>query len=122
MLELPEEDQVIRSIADKLEKSYAAVRLVSILPDYGASLIAHASGNTYDEEPEDAHITAAQLCETARHYAYSYFGEDWAGIMKMWGVRTSEDIGVIVYELVRAGYIMISDSDSPEDFHGLRLF
>lgn len=122
MLELPEEDQVIRSIANKLAKPYAAVRLISLLPDYGASLIAQASGATFNAEPEDAHITAAQLCETARHYACTYFGEDWQDVLKMWGVHTSEDIGLIVYELVRAGYIMVSDSDRPEDFHGLELF
>ena len=40
-------------------------------------------------------------------------------VFKMWGVRTTDDLGEIVFKLIAVQRLSKSDRDDPEDFHDL---
>jgi len=40
-------------------------------------------------------------------------------VFKQWGVRTTDDVGRMVFNLIRVGRLSKSDRDTPEDFHDL---
>jgi uncharacterized repeat protein (TIGR04138 family) len=117
-----QEDGVLRSIADKHHKLYAAVKLIACTSDYCEARRTLETDDASDPLPEVMHVDAVDFCQAVEDYEFDLFGKDAADILAQWGICSSEDVGVIVYELVRVGYIMVSDSDRPEDFHGLPLF
>jgi len=64
------------------------------------------------------HITGQVLLEGIKEYAISKFGYLGQCVFEQWGVRTSEDIGVIVFSLARHSLLGKSENDSPDDFVG----
>lgn len=68
---------------------------------------------------EQRHITGGQLVEGVRSLAIQEFGMMAATVFRLWGVRTTEDIGLIVFSLVDAGLMSKTPEDSMEDFRGL---
>ncbi|MEM9701117.1 MAG: Minf_1886 family protein [Planctomycetota bacterium] len=65
------------------------------------------------------HITAAELCEGFRKLAVAQFGGLARTVLRQWRVRSTEDVGRIVFELVERGELCKCDGDRPEDFAGL---
>ncbi|QDT15609.1 Minf_1886 family protein [Alienimonas californiensis] len=65
------------------------------------------------------HITAAELCVGFRELAAAQFGGMARTVLRQWGVRNTEDVGRIVFELVERGELCKCDGDRPEDFAGL---
>ena len=68
------------------------------------------------------HITAAELCEGFRELAAAQFGGLARTVLRQWGLRSTEDVGRIVFELVERGELCKCDGDRPEDFAGLYDF
>jgi uncharacterized repeat protein (TIGR04138 family) len=67
------------------------------------------------------HISAHALCRGFRDLIVNHFRDpaDAAMILSAWGLRRSEDLGRIVFDMARAGLLRTSDRDSPADFEGL---
>ncbi len=40
-------------------------------------------------------------------------------VFKQWGVRTTDDVGTMVFNLIKVQRLSKSDRDAPEDFHDL---
>ena len=51
-----------------------------------------------------------------RDFALREFGSMAMTVLARWGIRTGEDIGAMVFQLIDAGAFGKSDEDSPEDF------
>jgi len=66
-------------------------------------------------------ISAAEICVGVRVYARKYFNDDDEAreLLSEWGIRRSEDVGAIVFGLVRERLLVPSARDRPEDFRGL---
>jgi len=62
------------------------------------------------------HVTGRELCETVRRLALRQFGLLSATVLGHWGVRSTSDIGEIVYNLIAAGDLEKTPSDSRSDF------
>ncbi|MFI5460108.1 MAG: Minf_1886 family protein [Isosphaerales bacterium] len=62
------------------------------------------------------HVTGRELCETVRRLALRQFGLLAATVLGHWGVRSTSDIGEIVYNLIAAGDLEKTPSDSRSDF------
>jgi uncharacterized repeat protein (TIGR04138 family) len=62
------------------------------------------------------HVTGRELCEMIRQLALSQFGSLAATVFEHWGVRSTSDIGEIVYNLIAAGDLEKTPSDSRSDF------
>lgn len=75
--------------------------------------------NKEQAEPSP-HVRADALCEMVRRLAVGYFGSEEArAVFCDWNIRTSDDVGRIVWAMVRGGVMLAHPGDAPEQFHGL---
>jgi uncharacterized repeat protein (TIGR04138 family) len=67
---------------------------------------------------EAGHVTGQQLLEAVRQVALKQFGPMAPTVFEYWGLRSGEDFGHMVFQLVDSGVFGKTDSDSIEDFRG----
>lgn len=77
---------------------------------------------TADSEPEDAHVTGPELLEGIRALGIMQFGLMTSTVFRHWGVRTTDDFGRIVFELIETGKMKKTDRDQLSDFVGVYDF
>lgn len=65
------------------------------------------------------HVTGQELLEGIRDLAQRQFGGLARLVFHTWGIRTTDDFGNIVFNLVHAGLMGKTEQDSVEDFHDL---
>ncbi len=68
------------------------------------------------DESRSRHITGQQLCHGLRKFALDRYGQLAGTVMRRWGLRGTEDFGVIVYALIDREEMRASDRDRFEDF------
>ena len=68
------------------------------------------------------HITGGQLLEGFRLLALERLGCLTMEVLEDWGLRHTEDVGAIVFSLVRNGLLGANENDSPSDFAGIYDF
>ena len=66
--------------------------------------------------PAECHVSGPQLLEGVRQYALQEYGPMVPTVFDHWRVRSCEDIGAIVFNLIEAREFGKSDQDSLEDF------
>lgn len=64
-----------------------------------------------------SHVDAAELLDGFRQLALKEFGPMVMTVLEYWGVKDSEDVGRMVFDLITAGVFGKTESDSLEDFH-----
>ena len=64
------------------------------------------------------HVAAAELLDGFRLHALGEFGPMAMTVLEYWGVRSSEDIGHMVFNLVQAGAFGKTEEDTLESFAG----
>lgn len=93
---------------------------------YDAARIFPAARRTgpMGEDKRQRHLSIADICIAVREYAQFYFSDakEAKECLAEWHVRTSEDVGTIVYAMVDAGLIKQSAEDSREGYAGLFTF
>jgi uncharacterized repeat protein (TIGR04138 family) len=62
------------------------------------------------------HVTGRQLCEGACALAIAQYGLMARTVLRHWGIRTTSDLGEIVYNLIDSGEFEKTPSDSRADF------
>jgi hypothetical protein len=68
------------------------------------------------------HVAGPELLEGVRQYALKEFGPMVISVFSFWGIRTCEDIGHMVFNLIDAGIFGKTEEDSLEDFKALYDF
>ena len=63
-----------------------------------------------------SHVTAAELLEGFRLQALREFGPMTVTVLEYWGIKSSRDIGKMVFNLVEAGAFGRTENDTIEDF------
>lgn len=71
------------------------------------------------DEPEDAHVNGSELLRGACDFARQEYGLMAPIVFKLWGIRTTDDFGEMVFRLIEAEKLSKSEDDDPEDFRGL---
>ncbi len=71
---------------------------------------------TVEKMKRERHVTALELLDGIRHYAFQQFGPFYGEILKSWGITSARDIGRIVFALIGVQALSASENDSPEDF------
>lgn len=66
--------------------------------------------------PSECHVSSQQLLEGMRQYALQQYGPMVPTVFEHWRVRSCEDIGTIVFNLIEAREFGKSDHDTIEDF------
>jgi uncharacterized repeat protein (TIGR04138 family) len=65
---------------------------------------------------QSRHVSGRELCEGARQLALRDYGLMALSVLKLWGIRSTSDIGEIVYNLIASGDLEKTSSDSRADF------
>ncbi len=68
------------------------------------------------------HVAGPELLEGVRQYALKEFGPMVTTVFSYWGVRSTEDIGHMVFNLIGAGIFGKTEEDSLEDFKNVYDF
>jgi len=70
----------------------------------------------------ERHLTGQQLCEAARQYALQQYGYLARTVLGTWGVRSTADLGEIVFNMIESGQMRKTRKDKREDFHDVYEF
>ena len=62
------------------------------------------------------HVSGRELCEGARDLALRQYGLLAIAVLGQWGIRSTSDLGNIVFNLIAAGDLERSPNDSRADF------
>jgi uncharacterized repeat protein (TIGR04138 family) len=68
------------------------------------------------------HVSGPELLDGVRQYALKEFGPMVMTVFDNWGIRSTEDIGHMVFNLINAGIFGKTDEDSIEDFKNIYDF
>jgi uncharacterized repeat protein (TIGR04138 family) len=68
------------------------------------------------------HVSGPELLEGVRQYALKEFGPMVVTVFDSWGIRATEDVGHMVFNLIGAGIFGKTDEDSIEDFKAVYDF
>lgn len=72
-----------------------------------------------EPESDDAHVNGEELLRGACEFAVQEYGLMAPVVFKLWGIRTSDDFGEMVFRLIDAEKLSKSENDAPDDFRGL---
>ncbi|MCL1920762.1 MAG: hypothetical protein FWG50_06745 [Kiritimatiellaeota bacterium] len=75
-----------------------------------------------DNPEHSKHVTGKELLEGIRAHALTEFGPLAHMVFAEWGVRATIDFGAIVFNLIDAGRLGKTDTDSIEDFREVFSF
>jgi uncharacterized repeat protein (TIGR04138 family) len=68
------------------------------------------------------HVAGPELLQGVRQYALKEFGPMVVTVLSYWGVRSCEDIGNMVFNLIGAGIFGKTEEDSIDDFKNVFNF
>jgi uncharacterized repeat protein (TIGR04138 family) len=68
------------------------------------------------------HVTGQELCHSVRALALRQYGLLAAAVLGHWGIRSTSDIGDIVYNMIATGDLEKTPSDSRSDFDNVYDF
>lgn len=88
-----------------------------------AYLFVHdALGHTWSRLDHRRHVTGRELLEGIRDLALKSYGPMALAVLNSWGVRTTDDFGAIVFNLVDAEILSKTEEDRIDDFHAVYDF
>jgi uncharacterized repeat protein (TIGR04138 family) len=77
------------------------------------------AGSESDDEDEERHVSGGELLRGVCDLAVQQFGLMAPVVFKRWGVRTTDDVGTMVFNLIKVQRLSKSDRDAPDDFRDL---
>jgi uncharacterized repeat protein (TIGR04138 family) len=87
---------------------------------YGCVLA--ALNDTIRRLPQPRHISGQELSHGFKCYAIDQFGPMANDVVSQWNLRSTEDIGIIVFNLIDVGLLSRDNDDRPEDFQAVYRF
>jgi uncharacterized repeat protein (TIGR04138 family) len=72
-----------------------------------------------EAEPDDRHVSGSELLRGTVELAIREFGMMAPVVFRQWGVKTTDDVGELVFKLIKVQRLSKSDRDDPDDFHDL---
>jgi uncharacterized repeat protein (TIGR04138 family) len=66
--------------------------------------------------PRTEHVTGQELCHGARDLALRQYGLLALTVLAQWGIRSTSDLGEIVYNLIASGDLEKTPEDARSDF------
>lgn len=68
------------------------------------------------------HVSGKELLAEIRRFAMEEFGPMAKTVFEHWGIRSTDDFGQIVFNMVKHGALSKTDEDSINDFHEVYRF
>lgn len=75
-----------------------------------------------NREDTSHHLGAREVVEAVRDLAIDRYGPLARTVLGFWGIRSSEDIGRLVFQMIDRGILLRSDQDHPGQFTDLLDF
>jgi uncharacterized repeat protein (TIGR04138 family) len=98
--------------------AYEAYEFVFLALDHTHKLLGRElPDETTDPNEPRHHVSGPQLLEGIRLYAQQEFGLMAPVVLRMWGIRRTDDFGEIVFNLIDAELMSRTAEDRREDFH-----
>ncbi len=72
--------------------------------------------------PQRRHVSGSELAWACRDLALQQYGLTARTVLAHWGIRTTRDIGEMVYALVEVSLLSTQPGDRVEDFEGVYDF
>jgi uncharacterized repeat protein (TIGR04138 family) len=66
---------------------------------------------------EEHHVSGKEILEGAVDLAREEYGFLARTVFQQWGIRRTDDVGEIVFNLIESGLLSKTDTDSRADFH-----
>lgn len=104
------------SVMDRLRQRYPCYHETAYL------FILSGLHYTIERLGEPRHISGRELAEGCRDLALERWGLMARAVLDYWGIRSTRDLGAIVFALVECGVLVKQDDDSMEDFDGVYDF
>ncbi len=79
----------------------------------------HLKKVAQDAEDDSAHISGPELLNGVRELGLKKFGMLAKTVFHHWGVKSTDDFGRIVFELIECGEMRKTDRDQLTDFFGV---
>lgn len=98
------------TVMDRLRQRYPCYHETAYL------FILSALHHTIENLGEARHISGRELTEGCRDLAIERWGLMSRSVLEYWGIRSTRDLGAIVFALVECGVLVKQDEDSLEDF------
>ena len=74
---------------------------------------------TIESLSEPRHITGRELADGCRDLAIDRWGLMARSVLEYWGIRSTRDLGAIVFALVECGVLVKQENDALDDFDGV---
>jgi uncharacterized repeat protein (TIGR04138 family) len=68
------------------------------------------------------HVSGQELLQGLREFALKEYGPMSKAVLNEWGVKTTDDFGQVVFNLVNSGVLGKNETDSPNDFKNVFTF
>ena len=98
--------------------SYEAYEFVCDAVTFTQDRLGRADAEPDDEEA-DRHVSGGELLRGVCELALQQFGLMAPVVFKRWGVRTTDDVGTMVFNLIKVERLSKSERDAPDDFRDL---
>ena len=108
-----------RSLGEVAEEIYA--RDSRYKPD-AYEFLMHVLGFTQQKLKRQGHLTAKELLDGLRDFAIEQYGPMAKTVLNHWGLKRTEDIGNIVFNMIEKKMLSKTESDSLDDFKNVYDF
>ncbi len=109
--------EVVEQICEKdLRFSYDAYHFVQEGLNHTLKTLKRGGQHTH------RHVSGQELLHGLREFALKEYGPMSKAVLNEWGIKTTDDIGQIVFNLVNASVLGKNDTDSPNDFKNVFTF
>ncbi len=68
------------------------------------------------QQPAEKHVSVEQLLDGVRLYALQEYGPMATTVLESWGVRSCENFGEIVFNMVENRLLSVTENDTLEEF------
>jgi uncharacterized repeat protein (TIGR04138 family) len=99
--------------------AYDAYEFVIAAYGYTQKLLGRPPRRDKPEEQPENHVSGRQLLEGVRALVLREYGLMARTVLHSWGIRTTDDVGNIVFNLLDAGLMSKRPEDALEDFHNV---
>ena len=77
---------------------------------------------TQKELNRNGHLSGKELLEGIRRFGLEQYGPMTKTVLEHWGIKTTEDFGEIVFNMVENGLLSKTENDCRADFKGVYDF
>jgi uncharacterized repeat protein (TIGR04138 family) len=109
-------DDLVRVLARDSRYTIQAYAFVFEALEYTKSLKKRSRVRSRGRSAPSRHVTGRELCEGARRLALENYGLMALTVLNLWGIRSTSDLGEVVYNLIASGELEKTPSDARSDF------